>query len=133
MTNVFSEEAFINNATLIYTYPTVKVKQLDPLAQLPHSAHKDDAGADIFSIESVDIPPQKRVAVRTGIAIENTDRCLFGHDGLFGHTVADLGSGAWAAQPGPVGGIFQQGCRRGAIRINHADRRIVCILLSDLT
>ena len=36
---------------------------------LPDRAHATDAGADLFSLEAVEIPPQSAVKARTGLAI----------------------------------------------------------------
>ena len=47
----------------------VKVKKLHASALLPDRAHASDAGADLFSLEAVEIPPQTAVKVRTGLAI----------------------------------------------------------------
>jgi dUTP pyrophosphatase len=45
------------------------VKLLHPAARLPHRAHPGDAGADLFSVEEVTIPPGERRDVGTGIAL----------------------------------------------------------------
>jgi dUTP pyrophosphatase len=37
-------------------------------ALLPTRAHPTDAGMDLYALEGVEIPPQQRVLVRTGIA-----------------------------------------------------------------
>jgi dUTP pyrophosphatase len=51
----------------------IKIKKLHPNAKLPSYAHPGDAGADFFALESTSIEPNKRVAVRTGIAVEIPD------------------------------------------------------------
>lgn len=48
----------------------LKVKKLDPRAQLPRYALTGDAGLDIFCLDAVVIPPHERVVVHTGVAIE---------------------------------------------------------------
>jgi len=48
----------------------VKVKRLDPTAQLPQFAHKDDACADLYANEQVVIEPGHRYLVSTGIALQ---------------------------------------------------------------
>jgi dUTP pyrophosphatase len=45
------------------------VKLLHPEARLPHRAHPGDAGADLFSVEEVIIPPGERREVGTGLAL----------------------------------------------------------------
>lgn len=47
----------------------VQVKLLHPLAQVPRRAHPGDAGADLFSVEEVIIPPGERRDVGTGVAL----------------------------------------------------------------
>ncbi len=45
------------------------VKLLHPRAQLPRRAHPGDAGADLFSVEDVEIPAGERRDVGTGLAL----------------------------------------------------------------
>jgi dUTP pyrophosphatase len=45
------------------------VKLLHPAAKLPERAHPGDAGADLFSVEEVVIPPGERRDVGTGLAL----------------------------------------------------------------
>lgn len=45
------------------------MRLLCPAARLPRRAHPGDAGADLFSVESVTIPPGERRDVGTGIAL----------------------------------------------------------------
>ena len=45
------------------------VKLLHPAAKLPQRAHPGDAGADLFSMEEVTIPPGERREVGTGVAL----------------------------------------------------------------
>lgn len=47
----------------------LQVKLLHPAARLPMRAHAGDAGADLFSVEEVTIPPGERRDVGTGIAL----------------------------------------------------------------
>jgi dUTP pyrophosphatase len=47
----------------------VPVKFLHPQARLPRRAHPGDAGADLFSVEEVTIPPGERRDVGTGLAL----------------------------------------------------------------
>lgn len=44
-------------------------KLLHPAARLPEQAHRGDAGADLFSVEEVVIPPGERRDVGTGLAL----------------------------------------------------------------
>lgn len=49
----------------------VKVKKLDPNAQLPTVAHSgEDVGYDVYALEDVTIPYGSTREVRTGLAIE---------------------------------------------------------------
>lgn len=48
----------------------IKVKRVHPEAKLPVRANQTDVGADLFSVESVSIPPQTRALVSTGITVE---------------------------------------------------------------
>ena len=57
---------------------TLRVRRLDPAAQLPRRAHPDDAGYDLCSIERCVLEPGARAKVRTGIALE----LPAGHAGL---------------------------------------------------
>lgn len=45
------------------------VQLLHPAAQVPRRAHPGDAGADLFAVEEVVIPPGERREVGTGIAL----------------------------------------------------------------
>jgi dUTP pyrophosphatase len=47
----------------------VLVRLLDDAAQVPTYAHPGDAGADLTTTIDVEIPPQARVTVPTGLAI----------------------------------------------------------------
>lgn len=48
----------------------LKIKKLNSDAILPHYAHIDDAGFDLFSVENIEIAPMSRVQIPTGIAME---------------------------------------------------------------
>lgn len=48
---------------------TVSLLRLDKELPIPTRAHRGDAGVDLYSTESVTIPPGARVLVGTGIAI----------------------------------------------------------------
>jgi dUTP pyrophosphatase len=56
----------------------MQVVRLVESAKIPHFAHESDAGMDLFCSESVTIPPQERVQIKTGIALAIPD----GHVGL---------------------------------------------------
>ncbi len=47
----------------------VLVRLLHPAARLPRVAHPGDAGADLFAVEEVVIPPGERREIGTGIAL----------------------------------------------------------------
>jgi dUTP pyrophosphatase len=51
----------------------VAVRRLDPDLPPPAYAHPGDAGADLVAAEDVDVPPGRRVLVRTGIAVAIPD------------------------------------------------------------
>lgn len=53
----------------------LQVKLLHPLAQLPRRAQPGDAGADLFAVEEVTIPPGERRDVGTGIALAIPGGC----------------------------------------------------------
>lgn len=55
----------------------VKVKKLHPDAQIPTRANYHDAGADLYSVESVLITPGDQAFIDTGIAVEASDRVSF--------------------------------------------------------
>lgn len=63
----------------------LKVKKLTEEALLPERAHHNDAGADLFSIEAVDIPPRSAAKIKTGIAValpEGTAGLVWGKSSL---------------------------------------------------
>jgi dUTP pyrophosphatase len=60
------------------TPETLRVTKLDPNATLPTRAYADDAGLDLYALESVTLEPSERASVRTGIAVEIPT----GHAGL---------------------------------------------------
>jgi dUTP pyrophosphatase len=49
---------------------SLRVRRLDPDAQVPTRAHPDDAGLDLYALDAATIAPGERVSVRTGIAVE---------------------------------------------------------------
>ncbi|WP_246815340.1 dUTP diphosphatase [Corynebacterium sp. HMSC08F01] len=51
------------------TIGPIAVKRLDPVLPLPHRAHPEDAGADLYSAEDVTLQPGERALIGTGIAI----------------------------------------------------------------
>lgn len=56
----------------------LRVRRLDPAAQLPTRAYDGDAGLDLYALEPATLEPGGRASVRTGIAIEVPE----GHAGL---------------------------------------------------
>lgn len=48
----------------------LRVRRVDPLAQLPSRANPGDAGYDLHAVERVVLLPGGRSRVRTGIAVE---------------------------------------------------------------
>lgn len=51
----------------------IKIKKLHELALIPKRNNPTDAGADLYSVQDVVIPPQSRAMVSTGISIEIPD------------------------------------------------------------
>jgi deoxyuridine 5'-triphosphate nucleotidohydrolase len=49
---------------------TIKYKRLDPKAIVPLRANPTDAGADLFSIEDIELLSMSRVLIKTGLSIE---------------------------------------------------------------
>jgi dUTP diphosphatase len=52
---------------------SLKVRRLDPRAQLPTRAYPGDAGLDLCALEDGVLGPGERASVRTGIAVEIPD------------------------------------------------------------
>lgn len=50
--------------------PTIDCIKLSPDARLPSRAHKSDAGADLYSAESIVVPPGSSALVDTGISMK---------------------------------------------------------------
>ncbi len=48
----------------------LKIKKLNIEAIVPNYAHLNDAGFDLFSVETIEIEPMSRVQISTGIAME---------------------------------------------------------------
>ena len=51
----------------------MKIKLLNELAKVPTRANLSDAGADLYSIENVEIPPLERRMISTGISLKIED------------------------------------------------------------
>ena len=56
----------------------IKIKKLHPDAIIPNYAHTNDAGLDLYSVEKVEMKPNKRKSIPIGVAIE----IPAGHAGL---------------------------------------------------
>ncbi len=48
----------------------LKIKKLNQEAIIPNYSYDDDAGFDLFSVEDLEIKPNQRVQVPTGIALQ---------------------------------------------------------------
>ena len=48
----------------------IEIKKLDENARMPNYAHPQDAGMDLFAVESCTIAPLSRAVVATGIAMK---------------------------------------------------------------
>ncbi len=51
----------------------LRVRRLDPRAELPTRAHAGDAGLDLHALEEVVLQPGERISVGTGVAVEIPD------------------------------------------------------------
>jgi dUTP pyrophosphatase len=49
---------------------SVSFKKLDSKAVIPFRNNETDAGADLYSVETITIPPLSRALVKTGLALE---------------------------------------------------------------
>jgi dUTP pyrophosphatase len=49
---------------------TLRVRRLDPRAQLPTRAYPGDAGLDLYALQDAVLQPGERASIRTGIAVE---------------------------------------------------------------
>ena len=67
-TTIISNGGTYNVNTMNYT-PALEC-QLKPGAKLPERAHHNDAGADLFACEDLEIYPNEQKLVDTGIAIK---------------------------------------------------------------
>ncbi|MDB5204814.1 MAG: dut [Candidatus Taylorbacteria bacterium] len=56
----------------------LKIKKIHPDAKIPHYAHNDDAGFDLFTPETVTLLPGERKSIPLGLAME----IPAGHAGL---------------------------------------------------
>ena len=57
---------------------TLLIKKLHPDAKIPEYGREGDAAFDLYSIESVNVPPHTQVSIKTGLALE----IPFGYAGL---------------------------------------------------
>lgn len=48
----------------------IKIKKLHELAIIPKRNNESDAGADLYSVQDITIPPLSRTLVSTGISLE---------------------------------------------------------------
>ncbi len=51
----------------------IEIQKLDDAAIVPEIAHPGDAGMDLFSIETLQLAPHERRAIKTGIALAISD------------------------------------------------------------
>ena len=65
---IISNSGMYNHSTMTYGPPLECLAK--PEAKLPERAHPTDAGADLFSYESLEIYPNEQKLVDTGIAIK---------------------------------------------------------------
>ncbi len=48
----------------------LKIKKLNQNAKTPEYSHFDDAGFDLFSVETIKIQPQQRFQIKTGLTMQ---------------------------------------------------------------
>ncbi|MDQ5893223.1 MAG: dUTP pyrophosphatase [Patescibacteria group bacterium] len=51
----------------------IKIKKIHPDAIIPHHAHYNDAGMDLFTPEAFEMMPNERISIPIGVAIEIPD------------------------------------------------------------
>ena len=56
----------------------IKFNKLHPKAKCPVRSNSTDAGADLYSVDDVEIQPLSRAIIGTGIAIEMPDITIYG-------------------------------------------------------
>lgn len=93
----------------------IKIIKLNEAAQVPHYSHADDAGLDLFAIQSHQISPGASALIPTGIAIElphGTEAQVRPRSGLaLKHSITVLNS------PGTIDAGYRG--EIGVILINH--------------
>lgn len=93
----------------------IKIIKLNEAAQVPHYSHADDAGLDLFAIQSHQILPGASALIPTGIAIElphGTEAQVRPRSGLaLKHSITVLNS------PGTIDAGYRG--EIGVILINH--------------
>jgi len=65
----------------------MKIKLLSPSARLPSKQHEGDAGFDLYSPESLVLPPGSRYKIKLGIAVEISADDVILIQGRSGHAV----------------------------------------------
>ena len=96
----------------------IEIVKLDPAAIVPHYAHQEDAGLDLFSIDNTEILPGEALLIKTGIAIAlppNTEAQIRPRSGLaLKHSITVLNS------PGTIDAGYRG--EIGVILINHGKK-----------
>lgn len=96
----------------------VQVMRLHDQARLPHYAHPDDAGLDLFSVAEVTLQPGESKLIPTGIAIAlppNTEAQVRPRSGLaLKHSITVLNT------PGTIDAGYRG--EIGVILINHSQQ-----------
>lgn len=96
----------------------IKIVKLDPQATIPHYAHPEDAGLDLFAVEETTIPPGETKLIKTGIAIAlppDTEAQIRPRSGLaLKHSITVLNS------PGTIDAGYRG--EIGIILINHGKK-----------
>jgi dUTP pyrophosphatase len=105
---------------------SVNFKKLDPKAVAPFRNNETDAGADLYSIETITIPPLSRVLVKTGLALE-IPRGFYGRiaprSGLAAKHGIDVLAGVIdSSYRGPLGIILYNTDKEQSFIVNTGDR-----------
>lgn len=67
---LYRELIDLKNRLNSLTVSSISVKMLNPEAKAPVRAHKNDAGMDLYTTETVTLGPNEGQVVKTGIAVE---------------------------------------------------------------
>lgn len=105
----------------------IKVKKVHKDAKIPTRANLSDAGADLYSVDAMTIPPLSRALVNTGIVIEMPDNNIYGRiaprSGLAFKNGVDVLAGVIdPGYRGTIGVVLYNTDKENAFTINIGDR-----------